>query len=98
MTLLGARSLRTALAAHAGGLDAAVAPMRRRGWTRLALIDPAFGPAAAAATPAADRGFVRPLLLTADELTLVPEGGRPGRIVLRDPAVDAPWVKDVLYR
>lgn len=98
VTLLGARSLRTALAAQAGGLGAAVVPMRRRGWTRLALIDPAFGPAAAAATPAADRGFVRPLLLTADELTLVPEGGRPSRIVLRDPAVDAPWVKDVLYR
>lgn len=98
LTLLGARSLRSSLAAAAGGMGAAVVPMRRRGWTRLALIDPAFGPAAAAATPAEDRGFPRPLLVTADELTLAPEGGRPEQIVLRDPAADVPWVKDVLYR
>ena len=73
-------------------------PMRRRGWTRLALIDPAFGPAAAAATRVEERGFARPLLLTADELTQAAEGGRPEEIVLRDPATDAPWVTDVLYR
>ncbi|MCY7365346.1 MAG: hypothetical protein LH469_08590, partial [Frankiaceae bacterium] len=79
-------------------LGAAVVPMRRRGWTDLALIDPAFGPAAAAATSAEERGFARPLLLTADELTLAAGGGRPEQIVLRDPAVDRPWVKDVLYR
>ncbi|MEX2290205.1 MAG: hypothetical protein WD794_07760 [Mycobacteriales bacterium] len=98
LTLLGARTLRASLAAAAGGLGAAVVPMRRRGWTRLALIDPAFGPAAAAATPAAERGFARPLLLTADELTLAADGGRPEQIVLRDPAADPPWVRDVLYR
>lgn len=98
VTLLGARSLRAALASAAGGMGAAVVPMRSRGWTRLALIDPAFGPAAAAATAAAERGFVRPLLLTPDELTLAPEGGRPEQIVLRDAAPDAPWTKDVLYR
>ena len=98
VTLLGARSLRTALAAAYDGLGAAVVPMRQRGWTRLALIDPAFGPAAAAATTAQERGFVRPLLLTPDELSLVPEGGQPARIVLRDAAVDAPWSRDVLYR
>lgn len=98
ITLLGARSLRTALATAAGGLGAAVVPMRRRGWTRLALIDPAFGPAAAAATDDEDRGFSRPVLLTADELTLAADGGRPEEIVLRDPPVDVPWVKDVLYR
>lgn len=97
VTLLGARSLRAALAADAGGLGAAVVPMRRRGWTRLALIDPAFGAAAAAATPVEDRGFPRPLLITADELALVPEGGTAD-VVLRDPAADAPWVRDVLYR
>lgn len=97
VTLLGARSLRTAIAEAAGGMGAAVVPMRRRGWTELARIDPAFGPAAAAATPAAERGFLRPLLLTPDELTLVPEGGRPEEIVLRDPAIDAPWVKGLLY-
>lgn len=98
VTLLGARNLRAALAEAAGGLGAAVVPMRRRGWTRLALIDPAFGPAAAAATAAEDRGFPRPLLLTADELALAPVGGRPQEIVLRDPAADAPWERDVLYR
>lgn len=98
VTLLGSRALRAALAGDAGGLGAAVVPMRKRGWTRLALIDPAFGPAAARATEPAERGFERPLLITADELTEVPEGGRAERIALRDPAVDAPWQRDVLYR
>jgi len=98
VTLLGSRALRTALAADAGGLGAAVVPMRRRGWTKLALIDPAFGPAAARATEPAERGFDRPLLMTADELTIVPEGGRPEQIVLRDPAAEPPWPRDVLYR
>lgn len=86
VTLLGARALRTALARDAGGLVAAAVPMRRLGWTRLSLIDPAFVPAAAAASTAADRGFPRPLLLTADEVTLVPEGGDPSRLLLRDVA------------
>lgn len=98
LTLLGARSLRTSIAAAAGGMGAAVVPMRRRGWTKLVLIDPAFGPAAAAATSAAERGFPRPLLVTADELMLATQGGRPEQIVLRDPAADAPWIRDVLYR
>jgi hypothetical protein len=98
VTLLGARALRAALAEAHGGMGAAVVPMRRRGWTRLALIDPAFGPAAAAATAPEDRGFPRPLLVTADELTLASEGGRPEEIVLRDPSADEPWVRDVLYR
>lgn len=97
VTLLGARSLRAALAAASDGMGAAVVPMRSRGWTRLALIDPAFGPAAAAATSAQERGFVRPLLLTADELTLVPEGGRPENIALREAACDPRWATDVLY-
>lgn len=98
LTLLGARSLRSSIAAAAGGMGAAVVPMRRRGWTRLAMIDPAFGPAAAAATAEHERGFPRPLLMTADELTLAAEGGRPAEIVLRDRAADAPWMRDVLYR
>lgn len=97
LTLLGSRALRIALAAEAGGMAAVVAPMRRRGWTRLGLVDPAFGPAAAAATDAVDRGFVRPLLLTADEVALVPAGGRPQELALRDPAVHT-WERDVLYR
>ena len=98
VTLLGARPLRTAIAAAGGGMGAVVVPIRRRGWTRLALIDPAFGPAAAAATSSHDRGFSRPLLVTPEELTLAPEGGRPEVIALREPALDEPWLKDVLYR
>jgi hypothetical protein len=98
-TLLGSRALRAALAADAGGLGAAVVPMRTRGWTKLALIDAAFGPAAARATSPEQRGFDRPLLITADELTLVAEGGRSELLALRDPALgDPPWLKDVLYR
>jgi hypothetical protein len=99
VTLLGSRALRTALAEDARGMGAAVVPMRNRGWTRLALIDPAFGPAAARATEPENRGFDRPLLVTPDELALVADGGRSALIVLRDPAVaDEPWLKDVLYR
>lgn len=98
VTLLGSRALRTALATDAGGMAAAVVPMRNRGWTKLALIDPAFGPAAAGATEPAQRGFDRPLLITPDEVTLVAEGGCAQEIVLRDPVVDEPWLKDVLYR
>lgn len=98
LTLLGSRALRAAIASAAGGLGAAVVPMRRRGWTRLALIDPAFGPAAAAATRVDERGFTRPLLVTADELALAGEGGRPEQIVLRDPAADDPWVSAFVYR
>jgi hypothetical protein len=97
LTLLGARSLRASIAACAGGMGAAVVPMRRRGWTRLALIDPAFGPAAAAATHDEERGFRRPVLLTPDELTLAPEGGRPAQIVLRDPAAAEPWATNLPY-
>jgi hypothetical protein len=99
VTLLGSRALRTALAEDAHGMGAAVVPMRRRGWTRLALIDPAFGPAAARATEPEERGFERPLLVTPDELKEVADGGRAQTLVLRDPAVaDEPWLKDVLYR
>ncbi len=81
VTLLGARSLRSVLAASAGGLCSAAVPMRRRGWTDLALVDPAFAPAATAATDPEDRGFPRAVLLTADEVAVVPAGGRPGRDV-----------------
>ena len=88
VTLLGSRALRTALVENTGGLVTAAVPMRRLGWTRLSLIDPAFVPAAAAASLAADRGYPRPLLLTADEVTLVPEGGNAARLLLRD--VDRP--------
>jgi hypothetical protein len=66
--------------------------MRRRGWLDLGRIDPAFAAAAAAATEAAERGFDRPLLVTADEVVMAPAGGEPGLIELRDPvAASDPW-------
>lgn len=88
VTLLGARSLRSALAQAQGGMAGVVVPMRRRGWTRLRLVDPAFGPAAAAATEAVDRGFPRALLVTADEVSEVGGNGPdvPGVLALRQPA------------
>ncbi len=98
VTLLGSRSLRTAIAREAGGMGAVVVPMRRRGWTKLALIDPAFGPAAAAATSPHDRGFPRPLLVTADEVALAVDGGRPEVLALRESGADEPWLRDTLYR
>ncbi|MCU1586984.1 MAG: hypothetical protein JWN31_477, partial [Frankiales bacterium] len=90
--------LREAIASDAGGLGAVVVPMRDRGWTRLALIDPAFGPAAAAATAPLERGFERPLLVTPDELALAPQGGRPEVLALRERGVDDPWLTGALYR
>jgi hypothetical protein len=45
--------------------------MRRRGWFDLSRIDPAFALAAAARRRRGTR-FSRPLLLTADEVTLAP--------------------------
>ncbi len=80
VTLLGSHALRSELAADAGtGLAALVVPMRNRGWVSSSAIDPAFGPAAAAAMSDVARGFERPLLVTAEEVVQVPEGGHPLR-------------------
>ncbi len=100
VTLLAAAPLRAALVAgEAAGLRAVAVPMRTRGWCDLSRTDPAFALAAAAATAAADRGFDRPVLVTADEVAVAPAGGRPAEVVLRDPAVaDRPWLRDPLYR
>jgi hypothetical protein len=38
------------------------------------------------------------LLLTVDEVTMAPEGGRPAEIVLRDPAAATPDLRSVLFR
>ena len=96
-TLLASRTFRTALAEGAQGMRAVAVPMRSRGWLDLSRIDPAFVVAAAAATEADQRGFSRPLLLTRDELTLTLPGGAPAEIVLRDPAPQESWLRDVLY-
>ena len=99
VTLLGSRTLREALCSHDGtGMRAAAVPMLRRGWLDLTRIDPAFTAAAAAATAPHERGFSRPVLLTADEVALAPEGGRPADIVLRDPAAESPHLRPVLFR
>lgn len=99
VTLLGSRALREALCALDGtGMRAAAVPMRRRGWLDLSRIDPAFTTAAAAATAPDERGFSRPLLLTADEVTMAPAGGRPAEIVLRDKAAEMPHLRPMLFR
>jgi hypothetical protein len=98
VTLLGSGTFRRALTGNeAGGMRPVVVPMRTRGWVDIARIDPAFGPAAAAATSAVDRGFARPLLVTADELTMVRPGGS-ARIPISDPAVAEGWLQPLLYR
>jgi hypothetical protein len=97
VTLLGSWTFRAALAGDAGGMRPVVVPMRTRGWADVSRIDPAFGPAAAAATEAVDRGFPRPLLVTADEVAMVREGGDM-TIALSDPPAADPWLKPLLYR
>ena len=98
VTLLGSWTFRAALAgSDHGGMRAVVVPMRTRGWADVSRIDPAFGPAAAAATEAVDRGFSRPLLVTPDEVTMVRPGGDV-TIALADPAPDETWKQPVLYR
>lgn len=95
VTLLAAPVFRAALcSSDSTGLRTAAVPMRRRGWLDLGGIDPAFASAAAAATPAAERGFDRAVLVTADEVVLAPAGGQPAEIVLRDPLPTAqPWLR-----
>ncbi|BEP16239.1 hypothetical protein acdb102_45500 [Acidothermaceae bacterium B102] len=97
VSLLGSAVLRGALAGDQGGMRAIAVPMRSRGWLDLRGIDPAFSLAAAALTDPLDRGFSRPLLLTAEEVALVPEGGRPAEVVLRDGAPSTVDSRDVLY-
>lgn len=80
VTLLGSRRFRFALAGEStAGLAGLVLPMLTRGWVSSSAIDPAFGPAAAAATSPDQRGFPRPLLVTEYEVVQVPEGGHPLR-------------------
>lgn len=97
VTLLGAVTLRSRLAGTDGGMRAVSAPMRRRGWTRLSRLDPAFTPAAALATDEGERGFLRPVLVTADEVVLAGDGGRTD-ISLRDPVVERWDDTPVLFR
>lgn len=85
VTLLGAASLRRELVAGEGdGLAALIVPLRTRGWRATAISDPAYGPALAAAMPPEERGFERPLLVTAEEVSEVRPGGDPSRAIRGD--------------
>jgi hypothetical protein len=97
VTLLASPVLRAALAGASGGMCACVVPMRSRGWTELRRVDPAYAVAAAAATADEDRGFDRPLLVTADEVGLAAAGGRPAEIALRDAESAMPWLVRTPY-
>jgi hypothetical protein len=98
-TLLASPTLRRYLADGDGsGMRALAVPMRSRGWYDLARIDPAFVGAAWSATPEPERGFCRPLLVTADEVTMAVAIGDPASAALADPAGDAPRLRDVRYR
>ncbi len=99
LTLMTTRSVRQYLATSDGsGMRAMAAPMRSRGWYDLARIDPAFVAAAWSATDEWDRGLRRPLLVTADEVVLAPEGGGTVASVLADPAAASPFARNVRYR
>jgi hypothetical protein len=98
-TLLASRPLREFLVEGDGcGLRALAVPMRNRGWYDLARIDPAFVGAAWSATDEPERGFCRPLLVTADEVTLAAADGDTVAAVLADPAGREPALRDVRYR
>jgi hypothetical protein len=83
VTLLGSASLRQELVALEGdgGMIGLIVPLRTRGWRATYVSDPAFGPALAAAMPEMERGFARPLLITAEEISEVRAGGDPSRLL-----------------
>lgn len=88
VTLLASPVFRRALVRDAPGvvgLRSAAVPDRRRGWLDLGRVDPAFALAASSLTEPDERGFCRPLLVTADEVVQVREGGSPTRYALADP-------------
>lgn len=85
VTLLGSSSLRRELVSAEGdGMIALIVPLRTRGWRATYVSDPAYGPALAAAMSDGERGFDRPLLVTAEELSEVRPGGDPMRALRTD--------------
>ena len=88
VTLLASTAYRHAVvrdAAGVVGLRCAAVPDRRRGWLDIGRVDPAFALAAASLTDPDRRGFSRPLLVTADEVVQVRDGGDPTRYAVSDP-------------
>jgi hypothetical protein len=89
LTLLSSHEFRAALLDGQGMRSAAI-PTRTRGWLDLGRLDPAFAVTAAELTEPDERGFPRPVLITADEVTLVRPGGEIVRQSLADPAPAEP--------
>lgn len=88
LTLLASPTFRRAIVTDRPGvvgLRSAAVPARRLGWLDLGRVDPAFALSAAWLTEPDERGFLRPLLVTADEVVQVREGGTPTRFALSDP-------------
>jgi hypothetical protein len=86
ITLLGSQTLRRELASGEGdGMAALIVPLRVRGWRANSITDPAYGPAVAAAMSPEERGFERPILVTAEELSEVRAGGDPMRLLREEP-------------
>jgi hypothetical protein len=50
------------------------------------------------ATEEADRGFARPVLVTADEVELAQDRGGALELLMREPVHDRPWDREVVYR
>ena len=99
VTLLGSRIFRATLAGRDSvRMRAAAVPTRRRGWLDLSRTDPAFALAAASLADPDDRGFERPLLITADEVVMARGGGDPVLQALRDGAAPDPVLPPVRYR
>jgi hypothetical protein len=98
-TLLASAALRASLVAKdPTGMRAAAVPTRNRGWLDLSRTDPAFALAAASLADPLERGFERPLLITADEVVLARPGGDPVLQALRDGAAPDPVLPPVRYR
>ncbi|HVQ88091.1 MAG TPA: hypothetical protein VMT88_07910 [Actinomycetes bacterium] len=93
VTLLGSTAFRAELCeSDPVGWRSAAVPMRQRGWLDLGRIDPAFAAAAALATEPTERGFDRALLVTPEEIVLVPSGGQAAAHALQDPPASLdPW-------
>lgn len=105
ITLLGAQSLRTALAHADGvGMRGLAAPMRSRGWTDPDHVDSAFALAAVAATADHEQGLPCAVLVTNDGLYRSIGGYLPSDFVLREARASSggrhrrPELRPVRYR
>jgi hypothetical protein len=99
VTLVGSGTFRRALVgSDSAGMRAAAMPTRRRGWLDLSRIDPAFALVAATLADDQERGFDRPLLITAEEVVMARRGGDPVLEALRDASPADTLLPAVRYR